>query len=89
MKRSMLLTAIFGMLLLNGCLNQNSIQDPTVQTGAVIGAVTGAVIGGNSGNADGTNIAIGTVAGAVLGATAGDAAKQPQTQTANNSGWHE
>ncbi len=75
------------VLLLAGCVNQEMINDPAVQTGAVVGAVTGAVIGGNAGKKDGTNIAIGAATGAVLGGAITGAVRGSRPKPVNTGGW--
>jgi len=67
------LVSVMGIALLSACVNQNTLSNPNVQTGAAVGAVTGAVIGGNVGDGSGSNIAGGAVLGAIAGGTLGNA----------------
>jgi len=67
------LVSVMGIALLSGCVNQNTLSNPNVQTGAAVGAVTGAVIGGNVGDGSGSNIAGGAVLGAIAGGAIGNA----------------
>lgn len=80
-----LLISGLGMSLFSGCVTQDQLSNPDVQTGAAVGAVTGAVIGGNVGEKSGTNIATGAVLGALAGGAIGNAASDGQPT--QNGGW--
>jgi len=79
-------TFIFVLMLLHGCVSQNTVSNPNAQTGAAIGALTGAVVGGNVGDGSGSNIAGGAVLGAVAGAAVGNASSDRKEQT---GGWEQ
>ena len=73
------------IVLLSGCVDQNTLSNPSTQTGAAVGAVTGAVIGGNVGDGSGSNIAAGAVLGAIAGGAIGNAVDGEQAQ--ETGGW--
>jgi len=73
--------------LLSGCVNQNTLSNPSTQTGAAVGAVSGAVIGGNIGDGSGSNIAAGAVLGALAGGAIGQSVDDQSTQPQENGGW--
>jgi len=79
--------SILSIVLLSGCVNQNTLSNPNAQTGAAVGAVTGAVIGGNVGDRSGSNIAGGAVLGAIAGAAIGDAAGDSRPK--QTGGWEQ
>lgn len=81
----LLFISVLGISLFNGCVNQEQLSNPNVQTGAAVGAVTGAVIGGNVGEKSGTTIATGAVLGALAGGAIGDAVSEEQP--AQTGGW--
>jgi len=76
-----------GMALLSGCVSQQTVESPTVQTGAATGAVAGAVIGYNTkGHHKGERAAIGALVGAALGGAAGSAIDSQNPQPAETTG---
>lgn len=79
------LAASSSIVLLSGCVNQNTLSNPNTQTGAAVGAVTGAVIGGNVGDRSGSNIAGGAVLGAIAGGAIGNAVGGEQPR--QTGGW--
>ncbi len=81
----MLMLSGVSIALLSGCVNQSTLSNPDVQTGAAVGAVTGAVIGGNLGDKSGTNIATGAVLGAIAGGAVGNAVSGEQPR--QTGGW--
>ena len=90
MKRDIInifLASVAGIALLDGCVNQETLNNPTVQKGAAIGAVSGAVIGGNVGDRSGTNIALGALAGAVAGGAVGQAVDNSNPKPVQDGGW--
>ncbi len=80
-------SSIVSVLLFSGCVDQNTLNSPTTQTAAAVGAVTGAVIGGNVGDRSGTNIALGTVAGAIAGGAIGQTIENQNPQPVQDTGW--
>ncbi len=81
----LLLASSATMALLSGCVNQDSLSNPSTQTGAAVGAVTGAVIGGNVGDGSGSNIAAGALLGALAGGAVGNSVGEEQPQ--QTGGW--
>jgi hypothetical protein len=81
------LILIFGVsaFLFSGCVSQNTLSNPSVQTGAGIGVVTGAIIGGNVGDRSGSNIAGAAVLGATIGGAIGNATGDSRPQ--QTGGW--
>jgi len=71
--------------LVSGCMSQNTLSNPSTQTGAAVGAVTGAVIGGNVGDGSGSNVAAGTALGAITGSVIGNMAHTEQPK--QTGGW--
>jgi len=80
-----LLISGLGISFFSGCVNQEKLSNPDVQTGAAVGAITGAVIGGNVGEKSGRTIATGAVLGALAGGAIGDAVSEEQP--AQTGGW--
>jgi len=88
----LILASAAGIALLGGCVNQETLNSPTVQTGATVGAVTGAVIGYNTkGHHKGRRAALGALVGAAMGGAAGsvvdDQSPQAVQQPAETGGW--
>lgn len=77
----------FSSAILSGCVNQNTLSNPSTQTGAAVGAVTGAVIGGNVGDGSGANIAAGAVLGALAGGAIGQSTDDQSIQPQETGGW--
>ncbi len=84
---TLFLASSASIALLSGCVNQNSLSNPSTQTGAAIGAVSGAVIGGNVGDGSGTNIAAGAILGALAGGAIGQASDDQSIQPQETGGW--
>jgi uncharacterized protein YcfJ len=84
----LLLASAAGIALLGGCVSQETLNSPTVQTGAATGAVAGAVIGYNTtGHHKGRRAAIGALVGAALGGAAGSAIESQNPQPVETGGW--
>jgi len=81
------LLSVASVTLLGGCVSQQTVESPTVQTGAATGAVAGAVIGYNTkGHHKGERAAIGALVGAALGGAAGSAIDSQNPQPAETTG---
>lgn len=83
---NVMLIASASSVILSGCVNQNTLSNPSTQTGAAVGAVSGAVIGGNIGDGSGANIAAGAILGALAGGAIGQSVDDQSTQ-AQDGGW--
>lgn len=84
---NVLLAASASIAFLSGCVNQNTLSNPSTQTGAAVGAVSGAVIGGNLGDGSGANIAGGAILGALMGGAVGQSVDDQSTQPQETGGW--
>jgi len=84
----LLLASATGIALLGGCVDQQTLNSPTVQTGAATGAVAGAVIGYNTkGHHKGQRAAIGALLGAAAGGAVGSAVDNQPQQPVDTGGW--
>ena len=83
-----LLFALVGTITLGGCVNQETLNSPTAQTGAATGAIAGAVIGYNTkGHHKGQRAAIGALLGAAAGGAIGSAVETQPQQPVDDGGW--
>lgn len=85
MRKSILVLALIGSVVLSGCANNNMGTKQTVGTigGGAIGAILGSNVGKGKGNIAG--IALGTILGAYAGSEIGSSLDKADAQYANRA----